>query len=420
MSNSITNLVKLLANDSANPEINFNIALEYEKIGQTASAVSFYLRAAEYGEETHKEIVYSSLLKVGLCLDGQGERAWNVSNSFLQAIQYIPTRPEAYLLLSKFYEKAANWQEAYTFADLGLLYVNSELKKLPINIGYSGSHTLVFQKAVAGWNIGRLEESKSLFRELRLDSDIEEPYKTLVINNCENLNVMQDKIAVVLPVRDAGTGRSQRLINCLNSWKEQTEGLSDVHIIVDEDDTHNFGYLFEEQRQNIKVHVKPTGLTLMEKINTIGLDIANLYNYMVFIGDDIVFQTPWESKFIEYLSSVPAGLVYADTLDLPDHVDWASHPCITTNMVRAVGFYGCPAVHHNYFDNFWSEVAKEIGHFQKMPDVIMDHRRVGWTPDHIYRQIVELQITDKVRYTEYKETKYAEDLQKIKDYLNAQ
>jgi hypothetical protein len=57
VSNIITELVKLLSSDSTNPEINFNIALEYEKIGQTASAISFYLRAAEYGEETHKEVV---------------------------------------------------------------------------------------------------------------------------------------------------------------------------------------------------------------------------------------------------------------------------------------------------------------------------------------------------------------------------
>ena len=419
MSNIITELVKLLSSDSQNPEINFNIALEYEKIGQTASAISFYLRAAEYGEETHKLITYYSLLKVGICLDGQEERAWNVSNSFLQAVQYCPTRPEAYLLLSKFYEKAANWQEAYTYAELGLLYVNSTLETLPIELGYFGSYTLVFQKAVAGWNLGRLEESKSLFRELRLHGDIEEPYRTLIINNCENFDLLQDKIAIVLPVRDAGTGRSQRLINCLNSWAKQTENLSDVHIIIDDDDTHNFEYLLKEQKQNIKVYVKPSNLTLMEKINTIGVDIANTYKYMIFIGDDIIFETPWESKFINYLSSVPAGLVFADTLDTPDHVDWATHPCITTNLVRAVGFYGCPAVHHNYFDNFWSEVTKELGYFKKMSDVVMDHRRVGWTPDHIFGKIVELQSTDRVRYQEYKETKYAEDIQKIKDYLNA-
>jgi tetratricopeptide (TPR) repeat protein len=174
MFNNIIELIKLLANDSTNPEINFNIASEYEKIGQSASAMSFYLRAAEYGEDTHRDITYSSLLKVGICLDEQGSRFWSVSNSFLQAVQYEPKKPEAYLLLSKFYEKTANWQEAYTFAELGLQY--------------SDDYPLLFQKAVAGWNIGRADESKAIFEKLNNLENVEEPYKTLITNNYNSLS----------------------------------------------------------------------------------------------------------------------------------------------------------------------------------------------------------------------------------------
>jgi len=417
MSKEIKDLVSLLSVTPFDSELNFKIAQEYESLGQNASAISFYLRAAEYGSD--KDLVYCSLLKVGICLQYQGERDWNVSNSFLQAVQHCPDRPEAYYLLSKFYERTGSWQECHTITEIGIYFSERNLDYVSAEVEYKGKSYLEFQKAISAWWIDRRKESESLFLKLLLDDTLDEIHKTVVTNNVKNLGLIQDKIAIVLPVRDAGTGRSQRLINCLNSWRKQSENLSDVHIIIDEDDVQYFEYLLEEEKENVHVHIKPADLTLMEKINTIGLDIAHTYKYMIFIGDDIVFETPWESRFIEYLRSVPAGLVYANTLDLPDHIDWASHPCITTNLVRAVGFYGCPAVHHNYFDNFWSEVAKEIGHFHKMPDVIMDHRRIGWTPDHIYQEIVELQVTDKVRYEEYKETKYAQDLQKIKDYLNA-
>ena len=42
----IEELVVQLSKDPFNPELNFECAVEYERINQTASAVSFYLRTA--------------------------------------------------------------------------------------------------------------------------------------------------------------------------------------------------------------------------------------------------------------------------------------------------------------------------------------------------------------------------------------
>lgn len=416
MSNNIKELISALAGNSSNAELNFAIAQEYENIGQNASAVSFYLRSAEFSSD--KNLIYCSLIKVGLCLQRQGERDWNVSNSFLQAIEQVPDRPEAYYHMSKFYENtSSNWMECYTYAQIGLTFAYKELDTLPSNVGYVGPYSLIFQKAISAWWIDRRDESANTLTELAFLKNIDLSHRNAVLDNIKRIGNYLDKIAIILPVRDAGTGRSQRLIKCLNSWAKTTEGLSDVHIIIDEDDVQYFDYLTQD-RDGIYVHVKPAGLTLMEKINTIGVDIAYTYKYMVFIGDDIVFKTTWESDFIEYLSSVPAGLVYGNTLDLPDHIDWGTHPCITTNMVRALGFYGCPAVVHNFFDNFWSEIAKELGTEKFMPDVIMDHRRIGWEPDAIYHKVSGLLESDREKYEEYKATKFEEDLQKIKDYIN--
>ena len=51
--NNITDLIFELSKDPFNPVLSFRIAAEYQRIGQTASAVSFYLRTAEYGYHTH-------------------------------------------------------------------------------------------------------------------------------------------------------------------------------------------------------------------------------------------------------------------------------------------------------------------------------------------------------------------------------
>ena len=101
MFKSINDLVFDLSKDPFNPILSFNIAMEYEKAGQTASAVSFYLRAAEYGYNSHPEYVYASLLKSAQCFENQKNRESTVHNLFLKAVAYIPTRPEAWFLLAR-------------------------------------------------------------------------------------------------------------------------------------------------------------------------------------------------------------------------------------------------------------------------------------------------------------------------------
>ena len=45
--NNIQNLLNNFIIDPQNPENNYNLAIYYENIGQTASALSYYLRTAE-------------------------------------------------------------------------------------------------------------------------------------------------------------------------------------------------------------------------------------------------------------------------------------------------------------------------------------------------------------------------------------
>jgi tetratricopeptide (TPR) repeat protein len=414
MYKEIERLTTLLSSDSENPQLNFLIGAEYDKINQFASAVSFYLKAAEYGID--EDLIYSCLLKTGLCFERQGQRDSSVTNSFLQAIQLLPSRPEAYFFMSRFYERHGNWQESYTFAEIGLKLINKEIPVLPHFADYFGENSFVLQKGVSAWWIGQKQESKDMFFHLANQKNLPEIQKHCVLNNFKTMGWSINKIAIILPVRDAGTGRSKRLMSCLESWSKFTEGLSDIHIIIDEDDVDNFKEL-NNYMDKFNVHIKPQGLTLMEKINTIGLDIAHLYKYICFIGDDIVFKTKWESKYIDYLSSVPAGLVSGKIEDSFEDPEWATHPCITSNLVKAVGFYGCPAVAHNYFDNYWTEVSKEIGYFKRIDDVVMDHTRKESDKDAIFWKVVDLQEKDKERYYQYKKLNFDNDIKKIKEYV---
>ena len=85
-----------LAENPNDPQINFDLASAYEEQLQHASAAGFYLRAAEHGYKTHPLITYTSLLKMALCWNAQGDRNRTVYNNIMQAIAYLPNRPEAY------------------------------------------------------------------------------------------------------------------------------------------------------------------------------------------------------------------------------------------------------------------------------------------------------------------------------------
>jgi hypothetical protein len=180
----IEQLVIELSKDPFNPTLNFDVAVEYEKQNQTASAVSFYLRTAEYGHETHPTLVYASLLKAAHCFDDQNDRQATVSNCLLQAVAYLPYRPEGYFLLSQFHERLGQWQECYTWANIGL---HNQLNSLlPVNVGYEGNYVLLFEKAISAWWIGRKDESIQILGRLNA-MDIDPGYKAAVRNNLERI-----------------------------------------------------------------------------------------------------------------------------------------------------------------------------------------------------------------------------------------
>ena len=176
----IAGLIADLSKDPFSPILNFECAKEYRRLNQTASAVTFYLRCAEYGAENDSLLVYISLIELSKCFDDQKGREHTVKNALQQAIAYMPYRPEAYFFLSNFYERQGNWQECYTQATIGehMAVVDYDL---PVE-GYYGEYCLIFEKAVSAYWIGRKDESIKLFRHLE-KQDLRSEYQKSVREN---------------------------------------------------------------------------------------------------------------------------------------------------------------------------------------------------------------------------------------------
>lgn len=160
---------------------NFKLAEFYFEQGHTASALGFYLRAAEYGK--NKKNVYEALLMVAKCISVQGRRKTTEKSLWLNALAFDPKRPEAYLFLSKLAESNQQYHEAYSYAIAGLANIK-HADKITNNAGYFGKYQLEFQQAVSAWWIGRSQESRDCFIKLmRNVESLPQQYKDLVQAN---------------------------------------------------------------------------------------------------------------------------------------------------------------------------------------------------------------------------------------------
>lgn len=178
--------------DTNNPDLNYDLGMYYDSIGQTASAVSFFLRCAERSKVP--EIQYECLIRAASCFEKQGKRNFTVRGLLQHAIGILPKRPEAYYLLSRFYEREkrdGSWQDSYMIASIGEKVADFNSAHLRNTLDYPGPYAITFQKGVAAWWCGLCQESRDIFLHILHDcTSVSQEF----INSCiSNLLLMKTK-----------------------------------------------------------------------------------------------------------------------------------------------------------------------------------------------------------------------------------
>lgn len=183
-------LVKKYIEEPNDVENNWNIALYYDEIGHTASAISFYLRTAERSNDDL--LKYECLIRTAMCFEKQGTRKFTVKSIMQHAISLQPHRPEGYYILSLFYElenRNGKWFDAYMAAAIGYSLTDFQnLKPLRTDVKFPGKHALLFQKAHTAWWCGLCDDSRSMFLDLHHNYQLDNMYKKLVLENLIRLN----------------------------------------------------------------------------------------------------------------------------------------------------------------------------------------------------------------------------------------
>lgn len=167
------------------PRNNFELGYAYDQIGQTASALSFYIRAAEKSNDLLLQ--YESLIRAAQCFEKQGNRNATTANLYQQAITVSPHRPEAYFLLSKVYEGVKDWQSCYLHACMGLNVADDTAPSFKKPINYPGKYGLEFQKTLGSWWVGFYDQAKQRLFEMKYDQTLPLEYKVSVEKNLETL-----------------------------------------------------------------------------------------------------------------------------------------------------------------------------------------------------------------------------------------
>lgn len=205
-----------------NPEeswANFNLGQEYEAMGQTGSAISFYLRTAERSKTDIEQ--YEALLRMALCFEKQRTRDDTEKVILQKAMNLLTDRPEAYFLLSRLHERQKEWHDGYTVSCLGMKFSNFDLPPLRTSVDYPGKYGLLFEKGVTAWWVGMTEESKEIMYDLKTNYKLDSVHTRAVDNNLKtcgypkNMPAKTEKPKATIPIKtvEAPTGEFYRINN---------------------------------------------------------------------------------------------------------------------------------------------------------------------------------------------------------------
>lgn len=183
--NQIETLLTTYSDDPEDADVNFNLGAWYLNQQHTAPALSYFLRCAERAE--NDLLAYEALLWAHICYEKQGTRDSTARTLLQHAVNLLPKSPEAYFMLSKFHGKREQWTDAYTIANQGLVFSNIRSSSLKNDVGYVDNVSLLFEKAVAAWWWGKVEESRTILLDLKNNYSLPKNYEVSVNDNLKKI-----------------------------------------------------------------------------------------------------------------------------------------------------------------------------------------------------------------------------------------
>jgi hypothetical protein len=133
------------------------------------------------------------------------------------------------------------------------------------------------------------------------------------------------------------------------------------------------------------------------------------------IGDDMVPLTDgWDERLCEAAGT--AGMAYPDDrrrTDLPEAI------VMSTSLIRALGWFCEPSLHHWYVDAVWRDLGHAAGCLRYLPDVVVEHRHPnvpgsGARPDATYGDAAAGFAADMAAYQKWRMKRMRADIETVR------
>lgn len=221
------------------------------------------------------------------------------------------------------------------------------------------------------------------------------------------------KILVLVPHRSADGMRNESLKKLIASWRETTDGFSDILVGLDRDDIEQWPVDLEA---DVIQDVNEIRLNVIKKINYLSSKYGKKYDYIYFVGNDCIFRTKgWETIFLNSSVGMKHVVYYGN--DMLQSERLCTHAFLSMNIIEDVGFMGPECLNHMFVDNFWMAIGNYLGCLRYFPEVVLEHMHYANgknSKDKMYAWSDAFYNQDQVSFVNYMQTKFVEDMKRIK------
>lgn len=352
---------------------------------------------------------------IGDCCGMLGKETEQIE-SYQKAFNLDPSRRESLIRLAEFYyrkgdaQRTAAYALAATTIPWNAFYANfaTHYTNLP--------HEMLYW---AYWVLGNKEESKKHYDLAFSFQPTNQKYlhdrqfyypapKQYVVDQ-------NDTLLMICPTRN----RPDKVTEMANSFYKTIKANSSLLICIDEDDEVMKAY-HPDSRTGVMVGKRGS---IVDWLNRAALAHPD-YKYYGIIGDDGVFITEgWDLELMNEIKSNGGwGISFAEDLICSGKRMLPTHPVISGNIVKTLGFIIPPEFVHLYGDDYLGAIGKGIGKFFYRGDVIIEHRHwsVGKaSKDEGYTRIDSKAGWDRdtVIWNEYQKENLQRDIDKVKEAM---
>ncbi len=175
------------------------------------------------------------------------------------------------------------------------------------------------------------------------------------------------KIVILLPTRE----RLSDFKIFAESWRNTTEGKSDVVVRIDNNDL-----TYENIKLEYPEFIYEYGESkpILEILNDLAIKYCEKYDYVNFMEDDCNFNTQgWETIFINKLTELgDNAIVWGNDLLNRDYI--VGLPFMNSKIIKKLGYMSPPEIKYLWPDHFWKHIGTAMNSLYYFPDVIIEHR----------------------------------------------